>query len=446
MRKKNLILFMFVLFAQISFGQNVLLNEEFDDFYNTNWTLAGGLMTGNGTITLSDPSFFTWTDDNFGNDVGNGSNCARLNIWGTSIRDWLITPSLTLETGKMYSIEFDFALTTTGTTNSDVLAADDTVAVMISTDDGATWSGANTLIEWTTNSNISTNEHISLDLSCYAGNTVKIGFYGESTVSNNDVDFFVDNVMVYENISTPFLYSNVEELDFEEMVVGDNIISKEIILSNLGTGALTIEPSNVSIIGNDAVDFGFTEIENNIVLDHGDQETLVVFFDPQTEGNKSAALQIIDDVTKTTHEIALSGKAFPEGSLLETFDGTFAPQGWEADGLWSQSTYGGYDDNFSAYLISYTNFTDAGLITPKLTLNGSCDISFFAKASSNEPLTIKVQYSADKETWTDVSEAYTIASDWTNYSTDLSSIPAGNYYIAFSASGKVNVPSSFNVP
>ena len=154
---------------------------------------------GEATGYLKNPTTLTgttsyWSQDDFGNVVANGKS-ARLEIWGTTKKDWLISPSIDLSADS-YQLEFDLALTHYSNTDSDTLGTDDTLAVVISTDNGATWNLSNALRIWTYPDYISnTGEHITIDLSSYS-TTVKIGFYGSSTVSNKDNNVYIDNFKV----------------------------------------------------------------------------------------------------------------------------------------------------------------------------------------------------------------------------------------------------------
>jgi hypothetical protein len=171
--------------------------EPFDAYLPTCWTEAAGLLVPSVTFTSTTAS--NWIADGFLNNGTSGS--ARIEIWTTTTDEWLISPTYNL-TGNEQLV-FDLGLTiwnsaaVAGTTG-----VDDKFAVIISTDDGATWSDANTLRLWdnagSTNvyNNISnTGETVILDLSTYSGN-VKFGFYGESTVSNADNNVYIDNLQV----------------------------------------------------------------------------------------------------------------------------------------------------------------------------------------------------------------------------------------------------------
>jgi hypothetical protein len=175
--------------------------QPFATYPPTNWTEANGQLA-NPTIVSGTSS--NWTADGFAN-VGT-SGAARINIYSTGLYGWMFTPSINLGDGSVnYELRFDLALTGYNvTTPAGTTGVDDKFAVVISTDNGATWSSANTLKLWDNAgspdvyNNIATaGETVIIDLSAYSG-IVKIGFYGESTVSNADNDLFVDNVIVQE--------------------------------------------------------------------------------------------------------------------------------------------------------------------------------------------------------------------------------------------------------
>ena len=158
------------------------------------WSEAAGLLGA--TVTFSSTTASNWTQDDFANVTTPVNKAAKLNIFGTGADEWLISPSYNLGTSGNKQLEFDLALTAFGQTTAANLGADDKFAVLISTDNGATWSNANLLREWNSGTPISnTGEHVVIDLSAYTG-VVKFAFYGESTISNADNDLFVDNFAI----------------------------------------------------------------------------------------------------------------------------------------------------------------------------------------------------------------------------------------------------------
>ena len=160
---------------------------------------GGGLASTTGSWTFNSTDVF-------------GAYHARLNIYGTSCNKWLVTPNIDLNGISYPTLTFELALTAYNgggaiTPNNQ---PDDKFMVIISTDDGATWSAANAIV-WSNDGNgdfvydqiPATGQEISISLSDYANQSVMIAFYGESTVSNGDNYLRIDNVMVNAATSCP---------------------------------------------------------------------------------------------------------------------------------------------------------------------------------------------------------------------------------------------------
>ncbi len=184
----------------VGFALTTPFTENFEGTFPPNsWTRKQGLLTDTVTFTSSTSN---WVQDDFGNITSPVNKSAKLNIYGTTRKDWLISPPIILpaltDPNTMYKLEFDVALTSWNQTYQDTLGSDDKFAVVLSTDNGTTWLAANVLRMWvdTTLINDSTGDHISIILPVSGGGIVRIGFYGESTVSNKDNDLFVDNVSI----------------------------------------------------------------------------------------------------------------------------------------------------------------------------------------------------------------------------------------------------------
>ena len=174
------------------------VSEGFGTSLPTGWENKNGLLSSvMGGTALTTGS--TWS---FGSNNGVFDNHARINIYGTSKYGWLITPQMTVPASG--ALNFDLALTaysgnvvapaTTGT--------DDRFVVLVTTDDEATWT---ILREWNNSGSdyvyndivcSATGESVNIDLSAYAGQTVRIAFYGESTTSNADNNLHIDNVAI----------------------------------------------------------------------------------------------------------------------------------------------------------------------------------------------------------------------------------------------------------
>ncbi len=164
--------------------------EEFGTYLPECWTEARGIIAQNTVFTSTSSA---WGQDGYLNVGSTGS--ARANIYGTSHREWLISPSINLNSSPK-QIEFDAGLTDYIGSGTDDFGDDDKFQIVISTDNGITWSDTNVLMTFDT-ANVLPNagDHYVISLQGYTGE-VKIGFYSESTQSNNDFNVYVDNFEV----------------------------------------------------------------------------------------------------------------------------------------------------------------------------------------------------------------------------------------------------------
>lgn len=168
--------------------------EDFSSYIPSCWYEGKGILTASSVLANGS----SWTDDNFGNASG-GSDCAKINIYGTSREEWLISPSIDVSAGNV-QVSFDMIATEWNSTTTATWGADDSLAIVVSTDNGATWSSANIEKVFTAVNPIDANgERVTINLSAYAANnTVRLGFYGKSDVYNGDIDVFVDSLAIEE--------------------------------------------------------------------------------------------------------------------------------------------------------------------------------------------------------------------------------------------------------
>lgn len=183
--------------------------EDFASYVPECWEEAEGTI---GIPTSFSSSTSSWSEDGYLNSGSTGA--ARINVFGSSANEWLITSSLDLDAQTYSQIEFDAALTDYGNSNAPdngSFGADDRVVVVISLDNGITWSETNALMTFDqSNTPSHLGQHYSIPLVGYSG-IVKIGFYAESTISNEDNDFFIDNFQWSEAPSC--LPTSVYDLD-----------------------------------------------------------------------------------------------------------------------------------------------------------------------------------------------------------------------------------------
>ena len=190
------------------------------------WEMATGYLDIVSTLTSST---YGWSTSSTEIISGNGA-CAYINIFGTSRDNWLISPTIDLGDGSsQYQIEFDTKLTNYYSSSAtDLNGVDDIFAVVVSTDNGQTWSKTNAFIwdnDSTSNSYGTYNDfadvvtHFEIPLVDnnnlpYSG-LVRIALYGESTISNADNNLYIDNFAVNPLTScrrpTQLSFSNITQ-------------------------------------------------------------------------------------------------------------------------------------------------------------------------------------------------------------------------------------------
>ena len=156
--------------------------------YPSGWFEAAGAY-GSPAGTTS-----TFAQGDFGNDTENANGkSAKVNIYGTSTDEYLVSPILDLSSGTHY-LNFDLALTAYNATTAATLGADDYLALLVTQDAGATWQE---LTRWDSDSTLgNTGDPIDeIELTGY-GAEVQFAFYAFSDTSNVDNDLFIDNFQI----------------------------------------------------------------------------------------------------------------------------------------------------------------------------------------------------------------------------------------------------------
>lgn len=171
---------------------------------NSCWNLYDGLFTGTEiqTSSLSKVSY-NWVHITSGYGISN--NHMKLNIFGTVRKAWLVTPSIYIDDAEA-QLMFDMALTKYGSSDpiqDATQQADDRFIVFISSDNGNSWSLSharewnNTGSEYVYNNVPNTATTVTMPLADYAGDTIRIAFYGESTAAGGDNDMHIGNLQIF---------------------------------------------------------------------------------------------------------------------------------------------------------------------------------------------------------------------------------------------------------
>jgi len=306
----------------------VLTPPVLQDFEGTfpplNWTRFSGMLVD--PIELA-PITWGWAQSiNFANTPGhpNGKG-AKVNIFGTTINRWLISPPINLGSRSNLQLEFDLALTDYNSNDPPALDGDDDqFAVIISTDGGETWSTVNILRLWDNagsphvyNEISQTGEKVVIDLSGYTG-VVKFGFYGESTVSNADNDLHIDNFRVRTPPEVPEFNLSDTEWDFGTVGIGETSAPKTFTVSNLGVGNLLVEAPVFAKSSDFAINYDPGDFPANLGANENVQFNVV--FSPGSAGIKTADINVnYNDGSNQSATIGVTGEGFqrPPGSTCD---------------------------------------------------------------------------------------------------------------------------------
>jgi Secretion system C-terminal sorting domain/Fibronectin type III domain/Right handed beta helix region/Carbohydrate-binding module 48 (Isoamylase N-terminal domain) len=172
----------------------------------TGWSRAIGQIANPTTFTSTSSS--AWGQDDYANLVPNGPNgkSARVNIYSTGHFNWLISPLIFIPNNALtYQIEYDIALRTWNATTNNKLGVDDTLALVVSFNNGATWEKSNMFKVYSSaDSAVMSGSHVTIPVpTAWKGQSIRFGWYSQSTVANSDNDIFVDNFEVKDNATCP---------------------------------------------------------------------------------------------------------------------------------------------------------------------------------------------------------------------------------------------------
>ena len=242
--------------TQLPFGEDFTA----DGFLYDCWERLTGIP-----FTTSDPTSTTSGFSRVNNNNGLTGEHVRVNIYGTYCKYWLVTPEIDLTNEGASQLTFDLALTDYNNANSiDTTSTyDDKFMVIVSTDSGHTWLPENATIWSDDTVNVAdysfrgiatTGQQVTIDLSQYAGNVIKVAFYAESTATNGDNDLHIDNILISagSGCPTPSMTvtndattatltwtANATDFEIEYKEVSADVWSQTIAVSNVTSYTIT---------------------------------------------------------------------------------------------------------------------------------------------------------------------------------------------------------------
>ena len=425
----------------------------------TGWENKSGLLSDvmEGTALLNRGQWY------FGTSNGVFDSHAKINIYGSGSSErhgWLITPAVTLTSS---TFTFDLALTAY---NGTVVApatggTDDKFVVLITTDNEATWT---ILRQWDNEegstyvynniANTAEGEQVSIDLSSYVGQNVRIAFYGESTETNADNNLHIDNVVLGDPQVVPATEWQTVTVDESPAIL---------------TG-LTPETAYQAKLQGNCGDDGLseeTDIINFTTLNTCPAPTNLTVVDSLLTAT-TAGLNWHGSIDVDNYTVRYRVPEHIEGGIDEAFGASSIPSGWamytglldtvmvrpsaltHATFAWAFGSYNGVFDSHARVNI-YSNF-QRWLVTPAFTLTSGTftfDMALTKYSGTLVPVVDTLQQddkfivliSTDNmTTWTILREwnnsgsdyVYnTIATEGEQVSIDLSAYVGQIVYIAF---------------
>jgi hypothetical protein len=162
--------------------------QDFSTYLPNCWTTAdeGTVATG-----PTGSAAGIWLADGFLNAGTTGA--VKVNLYSVNRIGWLITPEMNTTVGTEYTLSFDYGATIWNQTTPTAMGSDDFVKVVISTNNGVTWTQIHEFTAASTVSNSSQEYNYEFVATASEVKFALIASDG-TTDDTQDYDFFVDNV------------------------------------------------------------------------------------------------------------------------------------------------------------------------------------------------------------------------------------------------------------
>jgi hypothetical protein len=182
--------------------------QDFTEYIPVCWEEKQGILKGSGT-SFTNQFNSSWINRQFGNQGADFG--ASLQVYGSSVDEWLISPSIDFgsNSGNWKLVEFDYSLTDYISTTNGTLSSDDSIVLVASYDNGITWDTSGIIGLWDANNPIAPGRNRFSTVIKNKTGKVKIGIYGRSTSANNNTRFHIDNFLIRDTIANN---SGIKEL------------------------------------------------------------------------------------------------------------------------------------------------------------------------------------------------------------------------------------------
>ena len=378
--------------------------------------LSGAFNGGAGTPTANTSA---WTLSNsYGDYITISGKALAMNIYSTN-RYWAVTPAISISSNNA-QLTFDIAVAawSASTPNYD---ANDTLAIAVTTDSGLTYTPL--LVYDNTQLNALSNNYtmVTVPLTGYSGQDVRIAFFGGSSASGGDNRVVIDNVSVTE-----------ATLDSTVFMLAVNDTTMGTVLPH--TGANVYHPGD-SVIITAVPNTGYLFDYWVASMDNGDTMHLAT--------NPLRNVVTTGDAGHTYHVTAMfkcDAVAFP---FSENFESGVLSNCWTVDGpgTWQVGTgdytlsTGAHTGTYNAKIVHGTTGNVTKLITPTIDFTGvtAAELRFWhlQRAWSGDQDELRVYYRTSATAAWQQLAAYT--NEITAYTEEAIQLPnlSSTYQVAF---------------
>ena len=304
----------------LPFGEDFSATLSSDACWRGASNITADSALNGGVLTLTSNSQWTYCGAE-SNGLPGGHY--RVNIYGSSCKKWMITPEIDFSNATSPLLTFDAAFTEYSSSSSAPASgfeenASQKFMVLITTNNCQTW----TLLSDINLASLASSSYLTqyVDLSAYAGDTVRIALYGQSLVAGGDNNLHVDNILIEE--STGDLCLPVT------MLTASNITPTEASLSWTGTA----DSYNVYAIAN-----GDTTFVQNVTVDSLDLDNLTPMT-LYTYGICAVCNNTESPISIVTFGTACTAIPVPYTETFETTSNTLGCWSVEGDGNWTFGT------------------------------------------------------------------------------------------------------------
>jgi len=222
--------------------------------------------------------------------------------------------------------------------------------------------------------------------SAYTDSTFWIRFVATSGYGRN---LYIDNAIVRQTPTTPVLIHFPDALDFSIREQNVTAGPMHLTVINDGIDTLFIAANDLSILGTDAGQFSFSDVNLPAALLFGEAVTIPVYMTSTTNGVKNATLRIANDQGRTDYDIPLGGEG--ADGVVNMANGFTNLQSGEVFGFYDSGGPSGSYTSDEDY--TYTFFPPAGELIkaefPVFSLESGYDFLDVFQGSSTDGLLLQ---------------------------------------------------------